>query len=214
MERFFILDQYNTWYDWGLILTAKSVTPPTPKTNYVKLDGMSGSLDLSDALTGEITYEDRTVSASFWTDEGTYEDREKIIREITNKFHGKKIKITEPDDPDRHFIGRVTVKSPKNNLSYAEISIECACEPWRYANTETVRRIEVDGAEAIEAILYNGGTRTVSPTITVSGTVTVSGHELTTGTYRVSDLRLYSGVNVIAVSGHGTITLEYKEADL
>ena len=70
MERYFVLDKYNTWYDWRLICTAKDVTPPEPKTYYVELDGMDGTLDLSESLTGEISYKDRTVSAAFFTNNG------------------------------------------------------------------------------------------------------------------------------------------------
>lgn len=82
MGREFIFDKFHTWLDWQLILTAKSVTPPEVKTYYVDIDGRSGSLDLSEALTGEISYQDRTVSASFWTDTGTYVERSALIRDI------------------------------------------------------------------------------------------------------------------------------------
>ena len=40
-RRFFILDKFNTWYDWRCTLTSKSVTPAEPKTNYVTIDGCS-----------------------------------------------------------------------------------------------------------------------------------------------------------------------------
>ena len=63
MERHFIFDKYNTWADWDLIVTAKDITPPEPKTYYVELDGMSGSLDLSESLSNEICYEDRELKA-------------------------------------------------------------------------------------------------------------------------------------------------------
>ena len=218
MERFFILDKFNTWYDWRLILTAKDVTPPEPKTNYVDIDGMSGTLDLSEALTGEITYKDRTVSASFWTSEGSYKDRDKLLREIVRALHGKKIKIIEPDDPDHYFYGRVKIKSRKNILHYAEFSIECTCEPWRYALNDSVRRVEVNSQSVTEVIIHNNGVKSLCPEITVTGSVSITYNgvktTLTAGSYKISDIRLRQGVNIIGVSGTGSIAFTYKEADL
>ena len=218
MERFFILDRYNTWYDWGLILTSKSVTPPTPKTNYVTLDGMSGTLDLSEALSGEITYEDRTVSATFWTDVGTRKDRERLIRDITSRLHGKKIRIIEPDDPDHYFIGRVNVTPSINNLAYAEFSLEAICEPWRYAINNSERRIEVDNLIRTKIVIHNNGVKTLCPTITVDGYASIVCDQidtaLTRGVYKISDIKLRQGVNIIEVSGLGSVTFTYKEADL
>ena len=216
MERFFILDKFNTWYDWRLILTGKSVTPPEPKTNYVKIDGMDGTLDLSESLTGKITYEDRTVSASFWTSEGTRKERERLLRKIVNTLHGKKIKIIEPDDPEHYFMGRVKVKSQKNILPYMEFSIEAVCEPWRYAINESVRYVEVSGEKNI--VINNNGAKTLCPDITVTGSVeiTYEGGKtlLTTGTYKILDLKLYQDINILNVSGTGSVTFTYREADL
>lgn len=217
MERFFILDKFNTWYDWRLILTAKDVTPPEPKTNYVDIDGMSGTLDLSEALTGEITYKDRTISASFWTNEGTFKERSDLLRKIVTALHGKKMKIIEPDDPDHYFYGRVKVKSLNNILPYATFTIECTCEPWRYSVVDTVRQIEVNGP-VIEIVINNNGVKSLCPDITVTGEILIGYNDftetLTDGTYKISDIKLRQGINTIRVFGKGSVTFKYKEADL
>lgn len=218
MERYFILDKFNTWYDLHLIITAKVISDAEPKTNYIKLDGMSGSLDLSESLTGEITYDDRTISATFWTDYGDRKDREALLRKITASFHGKKIKIIEPDDPNHYFNGRVKIKSQKNNLAYAEFTIEAICDPWRYALEETVRRVDVNSAAVTDVVITNNGVKTLSPVITVTGSVdiTYNGQKtpLNAGTYKISDITLRQGVNIIGVSGYGSATFSYREADL
>lgn len=217
MERFFILDKVNTWYDWRSYLTAKDVTPPEPKTNYVELDGMSGTLDLSEALTGEITYKDRTVTATFWTCEGSYKERERLLQKIISSLHGKKIPIIEPDDPDHYFYGRVKVKSRKNTSAYAEYTLEATCEPWRYAVNNTVRTVEVNNS-SVDVVINNNGVKILCPTIVVTGSVQISFNGRTTGltdgNYQISDLKLYQGANVVGVSGDGSVTFTYKEADL
>lgn len=217
MNRYFILDKFNTWYDWRLILTAKDITPPEPKTNLVDIDGMSGSLDLSESLTGETTYKDRTISVSFWTDTGTRDDRNGLLREITTAIHGKKVKIIEPDDPTHYFYGRIKIESQKNNLAYAEFTIEATCEPWRYSIEETARTVDVT-ANTTNIVIRNNGVKTLCPIITVVGSVDITYKgtktSLTAGLYKISDIKLYHGVNIISVSGNGSATFTYREADL
>ncbi len=217
-ERFFILDKFNTWYDWNLILTAKDVTPPEPKTYLVEIDGADGSLDLSESLSGRVVYKDRKVTADFWTDHGNRKDRERIYREIVRSLHGKKIKLIEPDDPDHYFLGRVNISALSNNVAYATFKLNATCEPWRYSIDESVRRVDITGSTRKDVVISNNGVKTLSPDITVKGSVTLfyDGLEtlLTTGSYKVSDLKLRQGVNVIGVSGSGSVTFTYKEADL
>ena len=217
MERYFIFDKFNTWYDWRLIVTGKSITPPEPKTNYVEIDGMSGSLDLSEALSGEVTYKDREITAHFWTNNGNRKEREKLLREIRIAIHGKKIKIVEPDDPEHYFYGRVQIKAEINNLAYAEFEIVAICEPWRYCVNDSFRRVDLDDNE-IEVIIKNEGAKTICPEITVTDNVTITYNEietlLTPGTYLIPTLKLYHGFNNIKLSGNGVVAFTYKEADL
>ena len=218
MERFFILGNKNTWYDWRLYLTAKDIPDAEPKTNYIDIDGMDGTLDLSESLTGEVKYKDRTITASFWTDNGNRKDRDALLRSIVSQLHGKKIKIIEPDDPDHYFYGRVKIKSKKNILPYAELTLEAICEPWRYAINESSRRVEVKSESVTDVVINNNGVKTLCPTITITGSVNViyNGFKtpLTAGTYKFSDIKLHQGVNIIGVSGNGSVTITYTEADL
>lgn len=216
--RFFILDKYNTWYDWHLVLTAKDITPPEPKTNYVELDGMDGTLDLTESLTGEVRYKDRTVTATFWTNHGNRKEREKLLKDITRALHGKKIPIIEPDDTDHYFIGRVKITSSQNTLAYMEFTIEAICEPWRYALSDSVRRVDVSSDDVTNLVINNYGVKTLCPTIEVEGEVVISYEgataSLSEGSYRLPDIKLTQGVNIIGVSGNGSATFTYKEADL
>jgi hypothetical protein len=217
MERFFILDKYNTWYDWKLILTAKNIPLAEPKTKLIQLDGMSGSLDLSETLTGEVTYKDRTITATFWTDYGTRKDREKLLQDITVALHGKKIKVVEPDDPDHYFYSRVKIKDVKNILPYMEFKIEAVSDPWRYAINEANRTVNAS-SEPISVVIRNTGIKTLVPEIEVKGSVKLEYEgataELTHGTYKVSNIKLKTGVNTITVSGNGSVTFRYREATI
>ena len=217
MERFFIIDKFNTYYDLHSILTSKSISDPEPKTNLVELDGMSGTLDLSESLTGEITYRDRNINASFLTDRGNYKTRDKLLKEIKSNLHGKKVRLIEPDDIEHYYIGRVKITS-SNNLSHATFDIEATCEPWRYAINETVRRIDVNSSEATSVVLNNYGAKTIVPDIQVTGNVTIFidgvAKSLMAGSYKITNLKLKKGSTVVNVSGAGSITFSYREADI
>lgn len=215
--RFFILGNFNTWHDWRLTLTAKEVSPPQPKTSYIKLDGRHGSLDLSEALTGGVVYEDRTVQAKFWTSEGTDTGRVQLMREIIAALHGRKVQIIEPDDPDHFFLGRVFIKPDAHDQVHDEFTLEAVCEPWRYALTETRRRVEVN-SDSVATIIRNNGVKTLSPTVEVEGSVTLEYNgatvDLTAGSYKISDIKLHQGFNTVGVSGTGSVTFIYREATL
>lgn len=216
MRRFFIIDKFNTWYDWRLTLTAKDVAPAEPKTNYITLDGVSGSLDCTEALTGRVEYNDRTVTASFMCSEGTLQDRQRVFRQIIAALHGRKVRLIEPDDPEHYFLGRVKIKNPVQHSAYMEFTMEAICDPWRYAVNESERRVPVAGA--VDAVIRNDGTREVCPVLTVEGSVTISTGEgtatLTAGQYKITELRLRPGVNILGLSGSGAVTFTYTEADL
>lgn len=216
--RYFYFDKYHTLLDWGLVLTNKSIPEPEPKTNYIQLDGVSGSLDLTEALTGEVAYNDRTVSATFSASCGTYQEREAVRRRIAAAIHGRKVQIIEPDDPEHYFLGRVTVKDGTRHASYSTFTLEAVCEPWRYALAESTRRVEVTAGNPQDVVIENTGVKTLCPDIQVEGAVTLTFEggtvDLATGAYKVADIKLRQGDNVVGVSGTGAVTFTYREATL
>lgn len=216
-QRYFIFDKFNTWYDWRLICTAKDVTPPEAKTNYVEIDGMNGTLDLSESLTGEVTYNDRIVTASLWTDNGNYAERVNLLRDITVALHGRKVKIIEPDDLEHYFYGRIAIKSVRHTKAYTEFTIEATCEPWRYSLTEISRRVDVNN-NSVDVVIVNNGVKSLCPVITVSGNITITHNDIvstvSTGSYMITSVKLKPGNTLINVTGKGSVTFAYTEGDL
>lgn len=214
--RAFLFDKYHTWYDWRLTLTGKDHPAPEPNFNYIKLEGANGSIDATEALTGETTYADRPMTASFRTSEGTREERDALLREISAALHGRKVQIIEPDDPDHFYLGRCKIKTTERSAVHIAFDVEATCDPWRYAVEETERRVDVLGA--VDVVLWNHGQKTLCPEIHVSGSVTVTfGGEptaLSTGVYKLSHLKLRAGAAVVSLTGSGTVTFYYREASL
>ena len=216
--RHFYFGKYHTWNDWGLVLTDKSIPDPEPKTNYIQLDGVSGSLDITEALTGEVAYNDRTIAATFSASCGNYQEREAVRRQMAAAIHGRKVQIIEPDDPEHYFLGRVTIKDGTRHASYSTFTLEAICEPWRYAMEESTRRVEVTAANPQDVVFHNSGVKTLCPDIQVEGAVTLTFEggtvDLQTGTYKVADIKLRHGDSVVGVSGAGAVTFTYREATL
>ena len=203
--------------DWNIILHSKLQLPPKPKESYVSVDGRDGDIDLSDALTGEIKYENRTLKYEFIMTNGTYLDREDLIMDILKAVHGKKLMIITDDDKHRYFYGRCSVEKVKNTNAYCELTIEATCDPWRFNVLETIRTIAVD-SKTIELPCVNLGAKTVVPELVVEGAVNIeydsTSVALTTGTYKIASLRFKTGTKILTVSGSGTLTVKYREAFL
>ena len=210
-------DEYHTAEDWDLILNSKKIDPPTPKHITVSVDGRDGDLDLSDVLTGEVKYENREISFTFLLCEGSQVWREERITEIINYIHGKKLMITEPDDPDHYFIGRCSVSDIHNDKAYASFSVSANCEPYRYFNGE-INRIINPTATPVDIVLTNTGRKTLTPTIIVSESVNLTINNvsvaLSAGTYKLTELLLRTGNTIVTVKGSGTVTFNYREAVL
>lgn len=221
MERQFKIGNVNTYSDWGLILTSKSIHPPEPKTNRIEVDGMDGSIDLSETLSGRINYADRVISASFWTDAGTRDDRSELIRNIITSIHGKKLQIIEPDDLQHYFSGRCRIASYENILAYATISMEFTCSPYRYgiAERSVEAQINTAGMDSYTTRTFiNYGSFSVTPELVVVGDVGVSVNgkivRLNSGTHKVTGLVLLPGTNNVKFSNRGTITVKWREVDI
>lgn len=209
--------EYHTNNDWGLILNSKNLDPPAPKVVKVTVDGRDGDLDLSEALTGEIRYENREASFTFLITEGSQADREYMINTIVNAIHGKTHKIILPDDYEHYLVGRCSISDVVNDRAYGSFSVSADCDPYRYSIYETARTVGLSETP-VEVALYNSGRKTVVPTVVVSNSANISfgntNLSLSAGTYQIPALKLTSGVNTIIVSGSGNLALNYREAVL
>ena len=165
-EHSVYFDDYNSWDIWHLVPSARP-TPSIPevRTNFVTIPGRSGSLDLTEALTGGIVYEDRELEIEFivldqemyWMD---------IYQDVVSKIHGKKMKIRLVDDPEYYYIGRVTVGEFASNSDYSSISVTCQLEPYKYGDfflTDTAKiyigdlaPVTVDGISMLQTTLTFG----------------------------------------------------------
>lgn len=205
----------------GWTLTKWTLSAAEQKTNYVDKTGGDGSWDLSTAMTdGLMRYRNRTLTATFECSEGDRLSREAIIRNMVNSLDGMKESIELPDDSYHHLIGRIHVVKDYNDPAHAAVTVTTTCEPWKYANTETVLTLTA-ATTAKTANVVNNGRRALVPTIKVEGsgasvvfTYGDKSKALSAGTYQWPDLLLTPGTHKVTYSGTGKATITYREAVL
>lgn len=216
-KRKIIIGDYNTADD-GWTLAAWKLDPAVQKTKYEQKPLGDGAWDLSTALTDGIPrYNDRELAVTLELSEGTRLEREEIIRRMVNLLDGLRWVIQLPDDDHHHVTGRVHVAREYNDLAHAAVTVTAICEPWKYANAETVVTLTATTAKQT-AKLRNAGRRAVVPTLTVEGEVLLeygtSSLAVGTGVHEWPTLLLTPGAHAVKYSGAGTVAIAYREAVL
>ena len=97
----------HSYRDWGLFLKSRPViSPPNPKTVYIDIPGSDGVIDLTESLTGDVKFENRTLTCEFivldarnrWSN---------IYSEIMDFLQGQQMKVIFDEDPTFYYIGRL-----------------------------------------------------------------------------------------------------------
>ena len=194
------------------MLKPKTRPFPTPKTNYVSIEGRDGDLDLTTSLTGDVKYKDISYSLEFYLKDKRA-DWETILLELTTYLHGKKMNLSFSEDPDYYYVGRYTLNELESEMNIGSITVDCVLEPYRYKKTETVKTITGTGT-----LILTNTRKWIMPVITSTGSMqfTFEGKTFNVnGTLQSPDIILKEGNNVLEVtSGTGTLTVTYREAKL
>lgn len=204
--------------DWALLLRSYEIDEPEVKTNYIELPVGDGSIDLTEALRGEVSYRDRQIRATFTIIAPRATWRAKLD-EIRAYCHGRKLVIVAPEDPDHYYIGRVSVGYLIKEASSAEFTVTITADPYKYKNDETVHTFTIGSSGTRTVTLVNARRRAV-PTMTTTNTtqVVIPGvsSAYNAGTHKLVNFVLSEGSNPFTFNAaQGTvITIRYQEATL
>lgn len=211
--------EIHSYRDLNLILSAVDIQPAAPKTNYVDITGGDGSLDLTESL-GEVRYNDRECSFTFSMNPAgglSDADFEEKKTEVSNALNGKRFKIILDKDDLYYYSGRCEVSEYLSDRRLRQIVVNATVHPYKFKKNVTVISHELSSVD--EVVTIRNSRRSVVPEITctndntkcVLGTVE---QMLSAGTHKILDFQLKHGNNLFTVSGTGTITFKYQEADL
>ena len=227
---------FHSWEDWGLYLKSRpSVAPPVPKTAFDDLIGADGSLDLTEALTGDVKYGPRDLHFEFTTIDAR-EGWFNTFSAVLNAIHGRRLRIVIDEDPEYYYEGRVTVNEFQSNKYTGTIVIDAVCDPYKYAITNTADDwlwdpfnfetgiirpyASIDVLAAGTSVNVVGSRKKSVPTIkcSVPGMYVTFGsntYELAEGNNKIYGIQLGEGVNVLNFYGaDGNVEINYRPASL
>lgn len=203
-----LFGNYNSYDDLGLILTSSTIDAPSPKTNYIELDGSDGSVDYTEAF-GRVFFENRKLKFDF-TYTGHHLTFAEKFSELQNLLHGRKMKIIISDDPEWWYVGRITLDSWKSSKAIRKISIECDCEPYKYTNV--IRVYEINSNP--QSIVFHNARKNVVPTLLATAAIGVACNEKSvtlTPDVKVTDgIEFVEGKNTLVVTGSSSCSLKIE----
>lgn len=123
----------GTHRDWGCRLISVETQPPEPKTVTVEVPGADGVLDLTEALTGGVTYGERVIDVRLSRECRSRLEAVGVASRAASDVHGKRLRIRIPDRPSAFFVGRCEVSheiAPSHRLV---LSVRAKCDPFAYA---------------------------------------------------------------------------------
>lgn len=218
----------HTWEDWFLIPSSRPVVAmPAVRTKSVEIPGLQGQVDLSEVLTGYVTYNNRSGSLNFIVD-NDHRDWTASIESIAQKIHGQRLKMILLDDMEYYYEGRFALNEWKSEAQNSSIVINYDLGPfkqpildsmddwlWDPFNFQTgiIRQIKnkvVSGS--LTVICPNGAKNGIVPTITCSSAMSVRYNEKTyplpAGSSR--QITLLPGDTSMTFTGSGTISISYR----
>ena len=202
----------HTLRDWGAIITNTDVIGmPEPQTILLDVPGRSGRLDLSEVLTGDVSYGNREIKMELAAEVDTERWIEMCLH-IFNKYHGRNVQVIFDDDPAYYYYGRASVTDPKRLRRAGQMVLTVDAEPFKYELAETNVTYSARTA-SLSGTLANGRMM-VSPTVTVSAPCQLF-HEgkvftLTAGKQSVPGFVLHEGDNAVSLTGTRSATFTYR----
>ena len=188
--------------DFGVILTEQNLGLPSPKIYSVSIEGMDGSLDLSECF-GEMKYENRTLKFTFESIDKITDWQTKMIN-ISSFLHGQKMKIKTWSDPDFYYVGRCQIDEYNGGRRLGKIVISCDCEPFKYKNNITNYNL-TEGSNTVQ-----NSRMTVYADLINEVEITINSKVYSVGTH-LRAIKLTSGANTLNSSGNATLNFQEGE---
>lgn len=211
-----LIGDEHTLRDWGAAITNSDIiSMPEPNTVLLEVPGRSGRLDLSEVLTGDISYGNREIKLKLAA-ETNREEWVDTCFHIFNKYHGRMVHVTFDEDPGHFYIGRASVSDPQRVVSAGQLTVTIDAEPFRYEQEEY--EVTFTGTTTAVSGTVENLRMPVSPAVTVPSVCQLFHdgriYELKKGTQDVPGLVLHSFENEISVTGAKSITFKFRRGCL
>lgn len=213
--------------DFGLGLLGVELGEAQVQTKTVDILGMNGSLDLSEAVTGYPLYKNAAHKLTFDFKDGNYDTWVAKSSELKGKIHGKRLSVVLGNDR-YYYDARVSVDTSKINQHYSQIVITLDAKPYKLAIRSSVEDWIWDTFNFEADVIRDYRDINVPGNIVIIGDVMPAGcvfdcsDEGVTVTYEgiscvlpkgkstVPDILITEGEHVMAFTGSGTVSVEYR----
>lgn len=204
---------FHTWRDFRSIITNTDVVgSPGPNTTYIEVPGANGHIDLTESLTGDVTYSNRTLKfeLAIKTTPAKWPD---MVSQIYNSLHGKAVQVILDEKPTHYFCGRVSVDGMERSHIAGAVVLTVDCEPYRYETEET----KVTFSGAVECTLENDR-MWVCPLIRATGAGAIvynnSVYNFSKGEQKIADFILKEGSTTFYLMTDYEVTFQYRKGCL
>lgn len=206
----------HSFNNLNLILAPFTPPPAEPQTNFLKVPGMDGFLDLTEA-NGEVKYNSRQFEFTFTINPSEKKTFDEKVSEVSNALNGKQFKITLDRDPDYYWLGRCVVNKYAQDRNIGQIAVKATVHPYKLKHSETMVSIALSSSE--QSVTLENGRMPSVPTIECTDDgieVSFSGNTyvLNAGLQKVLGIRFVEGYNALTVKGEGKITFSWREGEL
>ena len=212
-----LIGDEHTLRDWGAIITNSDVIGmPEPNTVLLEVPGRSGRLDLSEVLTGDVTYSNREIKLELAAQMNRDRWTETCFH-IFNKFHGRVVHVSFDEDPVHFYVGRCSITSPKRVATAGTMVITIDAEPYRYESE--VYEVTLTGATNTLSGTVENLRMPAVPKVTVPGACQLFAggkvYELAAGDdLDVPGLVFGPYENSVSVTGASSITFRFRRGCL
>ena len=201
----------NTYSDLGLVMEVEELAPPSVKEYKVDVPGGNGCINLTKALTGETSYDNRSMEFKL-TMESATEDFERVKTLVSNMWHGQEFDFQLSFDPDYTYHGWFSVDSYSRQMNLKQITVKVDAEPYKRKYNPVQTFNAVTGVIAYPI----SGRKTVQPKMEFSDDTIVIfdgvRYEMPEGTYTMNDVWFTEGGNeIFFMSANARSHITHKE---
>lgn len=207
--RSLIIDGVDTYANLGLRLLSSTLSPPEPKTYVVDIPGGNGSIDITEALMGDVAFSNRQQEFTF----ATLQPREfeTLKTRVSNLLHGRRLGYRLSWDPGYSYEGRFSVSSYELAPGIGRIVVKVDADPYKTKGLMTYR-LNANGGRLYR---FECGRKPVQPTIECSQPTKVffdgKGVQLGIGTWRLNDIVFRQGWNELYINSLEMKTVTWDE---
>lgn len=206
------LNNTNLYQTHHILLESFDIPMPEPKITKVSIPGRNGDLDMSEALTGYMAYDNRAIEVQL----GIVGNNQNQKKDEIIQLYGGKIVHLEFSHLDGYFKGRCIVKGVhQENDAHTSLQLRFDCEPYRYETA--VQTVKANLTTQMKSLTCQNFPMPTQPTAITTGNCTIQFKQrqyvYQAGEHLLPFL-LTSGDNFLQVSGTGILTLKYQRGKL